>query len=290
MARTPKIPQTPCTEIAPTGSSIPLRSKKNTDSTTMHRGDRADDRGRPRLHEGTRGGDRHQAGEHAVDHHAGVGLAHALHAVEHRDRRAERRRDGGVDRDHGEAQVGGREGRGGVEPEPPEQQDERPEHGHRDVVRRQRARLPVGPELADAGAEHDRAGEAGDATHRVHHTRTGEVDVAEAEVPAVAELRQPAAAPGPPTEDRVVEGAAEEAPAHERLPLPPLGHGTGRDGRGRVHEGDHVEEERRHRDAVRDPGEARTRSCPRGTPSSRCCRSGSATGCSGARSCRTARS
>ena len=33
MQSTPKMPPTPCTEIAPTGSSIPLRSKKNTDST-----------------------------------------------------------------------------------------------------------------------------------------------------------------------------------------------------------------------------------------------------------------
>ena len=32
---TPKTPPTPCTEIAPTGSSMPLRSKKNTDSTTI---------------------------------------------------------------------------------------------------------------------------------------------------------------------------------------------------------------------------------------------------------------
>ena len=31
---TPQMPQTPCTEIAPTGSSMPLRSKKKTDSTT----------------------------------------------------------------------------------------------------------------------------------------------------------------------------------------------------------------------------------------------------------------
>ena len=29
------MPPTPWTEIAPTGSSMPLRSKKNTDSTTM---------------------------------------------------------------------------------------------------------------------------------------------------------------------------------------------------------------------------------------------------------------
>ena len=56
---------------------------------------------------------------------------------------------------------------------------------------------------------------------------------------------EPAAAPRPRAEERVVEGAAEEAPADERLPLPALGHGAGRDRRRGVHEGDHVEEEAR---------------------------------------------
>ena len=59
----------------------------------------------------------------------------------------------------------------------------------------------------------------------------------------VAELGQPAAAPRPRTEDRVVDRAAEEAPTHERLPLPPFRHGAGGDGRHRVHERDHVQEE-----------------------------------------------
>ena len=122
------MPPTPCTEIAPTGSSMPLRSKKNTDSTMSTAAIEPMHRRRPRLHERARRGDRHEAGEHAVDHHARVGLAHPLHAVEHRDRGTERGRDGGVHRDHGEAQVGRREGRRRVEPEPPEQQDERSEH------------------------------------------------------------------------------------------------------------------------------------------------------------------
>ena len=42
--------------------------------------------------------------------------------------------------------------------------------------------------LADAGAEHERTGEPGDAAHGVDDTRPGEVDVAEAEVEALAEL------------------------------------------------------------------------------------------------------
>ena len=92
------------------------------------RSDDADDRGRPRLHERTRRRDRHQAGEHAVRHHAGVGLPEPLHGVEHAHRRPERRRDGGVRRHEREAHVGGRERRRRVEPEPAEQQDEGARH------------------------------------------------------------------------------------------------------------------------------------------------------------------
>ena len=44
--------------------------------------------------------------------------------------------DRGVGRHHGELDVGRREGGGGVEAEPAEQQDEAAEHGHRDVVAR----------------------------------------------------------------------------------------------------------------------------------------------------------
>ena len=47
------------------------------------------------------------------------------------------------------------------------------------------------------------AGQRGDAAHGVDHAGAREVDVAEAEVPRVAQLGEPAAAPGPRTEDRV---------------------------------------------------------------------------------------
>ncbi len=155
------------------------------------------------------------------------------------------------DRDHGEPVVGGRQRRRGVEAEPAEQQDERAEHRHRDVVRGEHTRLPVGSVLADAGPEDDRAGQAGHTAHHVHDAGTGEVDVAVTHARRLTELGEPAAAPRPRREQRVVDGAAEEAPTHERVPLPPLGHGAGRDGRRRVHEGDHVEEERGRRHVVR---------------------------------------
>ncbi len=168
--------------------------------------------------------------------------------------------------DDGEPHVGGGERRRGVEAEPAEQQDERAEHGHRDVVRRQRARLPVCTELPDAGPEDDRARERRDAAHRVDDARACEVDVAEAELEVVAELAEPAAAPGPPTEQRVVERAAEQAPADERLPLPALGHRAGRDRRRRVHEGDHVQEERGDRRGVGGSGETPPGAAPQERP------------------------
>ena len=133
--------------------------------------------------------------------------------------------------------------RGGVEAEPAEQQDERAQHGHGDVMTRQRPGLAVLAELADASAEHDGTGQGGEAAHGVDDAGTGEVDVAEAEADAVTELGQPAAAPGQAGEQRVVERAAEQTPHDEALPLPPLRHRPRRDrGRG-VHEGHHVEEE-----------------------------------------------
>ena len=92
--------------------------------------------------------------------------------------------DAGVGRHHGELRtsVDG-EGRGGVEAEPAEQQDERAEHGHRDVVAGQGPGLAVLVELADAGPEHDGTGEGRDTTHGVHDAGAGEVDVAEARAP-----------------------------------------------------------------------------------------------------------
>ena len=79
-ASTPKVPHTPCTETAPTGSSMPRFSMKPDRDDDEDAGDDADDRRGPRLHERARRRDRHQAGEHAVRHHPGIGLARPRHA------------------------------------------------------------------------------------------------------------------------------------------------------------------------------------------------------------------
>ena len=119
------------------------------------------------------------------------------------------------------------------------------EHRHRDVVTRQRARLAV---LVRTCRCEDRARARRPVPRRrrpraPRRSRRSRRSRGRASS-GVAELGEPAAAPGPGAEQRVVDGAAEEAPPDERLPLPPLGHRAGRDGRHRVHERHHVEEER----------------------------------------------
>ena len=59
----------------PPGRRCPCARRRSTDSTTITAAIEPMHGGGPRLHERTRCGDRHQAGEHAVAHHAGVGLA-----------------------------------------------------------------------------------------------------------------------------------------------------------------------------------------------------------------------
>ena len=141
-----------------------------------------------------------------------------------------------------EAHVGGRQGGGAVEADPPEHQDDHAEDGQREIVRQDHPRATVLGELADPGAEHDRSGERGEAADHVHHAGAGEVDGAVAEADVAAESAEPAAAPDPVAEDGVDDRSDEECVDDEGRELPALGHRAGRDGRRGVHE-DHLEEE-----------------------------------------------
>ena len=92
-----------------------------------------------------------------------------------------------------------RQRRAGVEAEPAEGQDQRPDDGHRQVVAGDGADGPVAPELAGARPEHDGAGQRRHAARHVHHRRAGEVDV------TVPEARQfaPSAASQPPPQTQL---------------------------------------------------------------------------------------
>ena len=62
-----------------------------------------------------------------------------------------------------------------------------------------------------------RPGEGGDATDGVHDAGAGEVDVADAEAHRVPRLGQPAAAPGPRREQRVVDARRRTGPRSTKL-------------------------------------------------------------------------
>ena len=84
---TPQRPLTPWTEMAPTGSSTPMRSQKKTLTTTSTPAIAPMRTAAQRIDEGAGRRDGHQAGEHAVAHHRRVGL----HALDHHDRPCEAR-------------------------------------------------------------------------------------------------------------------------------------------------------------------------------------------------------
>ena len=143
-----------------------------------------------------------------------------------------------------DARVHPRQRRARIEPEPAEREDERAEHGHRDVVAGDRLRLAVACVLADARPQHPRPDQRGGAAHQVDHRAAREVDVAVAETEVAPQLRQPPAAPHPVRVDRVGDPRDHEAEDHERREAPAFGHRPGRDRRGRVHE-HHLEQEQR---------------------------------------------
>ena len=252
---------------------MPFFSMKMIASIDDDAGDDADHGRRPGVDEGTRCRDRHEAGEHAVAIIPGSGFPSSPHDVEHRDGRTERGRDRGVRRRDGEAHVGRRERRRGVEAEPAEQQDEHAEHGHRDVVAGHRARLAVLAVLADARPEHDAHRRA--PRHHRPRARRRSRRSRRSRSRAPPSCRAWPASRRPTSTPRTAGSrcAPQNRPQPTNaVPLPPLGHGAGRDRRRRVHERDHVEEERRDRCRLRRGAEvaAAPNRPATGTPSSRC--------------------
>ena len=159
-ASAPQAPHTPCTANAPTGSSMRKRiSTQDTARTTSRPATRPIRTAAAGLTNAHGRGDRHQAAEQAVAGHRDVGLAQAVPDEDQRREGAGAGGEHGVDGDGGDARIGAGQRRAGVEPEPAERQDQRPDDRHRQVVAGDGADGPVAPELAGARPEHDRAGQ-----------------------------------------------------------------------------------------------------------------------------------
>src|SRR5215208_1001523 len=166
-----------------------------------HARDEADHNRGPGRDEPACGGDGHERREDAVQHHRDVRLAQHEPG---RDRAADRagrgrevRRQRDV-REEADAVAGDdAERRAGVEPEPAEPEDDRPQHGVGDVVAGDR--VPAAAlKLADPRAQEQRARQCGKRALVVDHGRAGEVLHPEPE--------EPAAAPDPVRGDGVDQG------------------------------------------------------------------------------------
>jgi len=97
----------------------------------------------------------------------------------------------------GNATVSGVQGRGGVEAEPAESQDQRAHHGHGQIVAGNGRDRFVAPVLAHARAEDDRARQGGHPPSHVHHRRAGKVDMAMPEAQVDTQLGPASRRPTP---------------------------------------------------------------------------------------------
>ena len=233
-ARTPQAPTTPWTDAAPTGSSILILSKEGTARQT-----RTPPRKPTRTaHQSvmtsgpavmaTRPASRPLAamevsGLPLTDPGVPAGGDRTCATGERRGERCDT-----------DGRTVSHEHRAGVEAEPADEEDECTDDDEGDRVPRDRPRLAVGAVLAQAGAEDGCADRSGDAAGHVHDAGTGEV--------AVAELGEPATAPGPVDDDRVDERGQEHRVDRVRTEAHALRDGTGDDGRRRGGER-HLEEE-----------------------------------------------
>jgi len=97
-------------------------------------------------------------------------------------------------------------------------------------------------ELSDPGADDDCACQGQHAAHGMHDGRTCEVYSTVSDAEVFAQLRQPAAAPYPVCKERIEEHGNEEGSDDDGGIFDAFGHGSGRNGYGRIHK-DHLEEE-----------------------------------------------
>ena len=203
-------------------------------------------------------GDCDQASQQPVAAHRGVRLALHCPHVEQRTEGAGATGQHGVDGDGADAQVaggGGAKGAAGIESEPSEGQNEASDKHCGDVVADDRVARSVAVELADARTDDHRHSQCRHSTDRMDNARSGKVAIALSEPHVGAQLREPAAAPGPVAIQRIGKCAHQHRGNRKREKLPPFRGSAGHDGQGRIHE-HHLEQEDDHdADVIGVPGE-----------------------------------
>lgn len=140
------------------------------------------------VHHGAAGGDGNQAPEHTVCDHERIHALLGTTADPGNQGGADSgkaRRDQGVRRDDPDVARSFQRA-STIEPEPSEEEDDRPEIGQRDIVGAHLDRLTLGGEPAAAGTDdHDR-GQGDPRPHGMDHGRSGEVDESSRLEPALA--------------------------------------------------------------------------------------------------------
>ena len=196
------------------------------DLNAQHHGDAGDDahdHGAQGVQIGAAGGDAHQTGQRGVEAHTYVRLAVLDPGEQHTDHRSYSRRDGGVAQDLRHLlRIGGG---GAVEAVPAEPQDEHAHSSQGNIVAQNGPGIAVLIILADAGAQHDGADQAGDTAHHVDDGGTGKVDEAQLSQPALT-------VPDPACLDGVDDGGDDGGVDAVAGELGALGHGAGHDGGG----------------------------------------------------------
>ena len=233
------MPTTPCTEMAPTGSSILSLSSETMEATTS-RPPTAPIRS---LHGRRRqrfSRDRNQAGQRTVERHREIGFAEpepGQQQGEHRPPAAAMLVLTNTSATAvGFADIGDLQFGAAVKAEPAQPEDQGAERRERQVAARDGVDLALLAVLAFACAQQQHAGQGRGGAAHVHDTGTREI-----EKPSRVEK---AAAPFPVTLHRVDEAGQDDGKGKERPELHALGHGARHDGHGGCDEHDLEEEVR----------------------------------------------
>ena len=132
----------------------------------------------------------------------------------------------------------------GLNPNRAKRQDKRADNGHRNVVARQSHRLAFFGEFSQPRSQRHRARKPDKTADGIGHARAGKVYRAVAQFRELAQHGKAAAAPYQMAVNGIGNDRDEEPVDHERREAPPLGHRPGGNRRGGIHE-HHLKQEQR---------------------------------------------